>query len=92
MSAHGLQSRSRAPNPKTFEREPFPFGHCQFEVADNPRDAITFGIYVGDPLDPKRRAIVTGLVKRGMATQLRRLAHRLDELEAKLPMGDVVDD
>jgi hypothetical protein len=86
MSAHGPFSRSRAPNPKTYEREAFQVAHVRFEVCDHPEHGKTFALFAGDPLDPKfQRPLFTGFVHRGMGTQLRRLAHRIDELEEGLP-------
>ena len=85
MSSHGGNSRGRHPNPKSFTREQHAVGHITFEVADNPKTGCaTFALIAGEAPDGKRKPMFTGIVQRGMGTQLRRLAHRFDELEAKL--------
>lgn len=86
MSAHSPKNRARHPNPTTYRREPFQVAHIRFEVCDHPDHGKTFALFAGDAADPKmQRALFTGSVQRGMGTQLRRLAHRIDELEAGLP-------
>lgn len=86
MSAHSPKARNRHPNPSTYEREGFRVGHILFEVCDHPEHGKTFALIAGEATEDKmRRPLFTGFVQRGMGTQLRRLAHRFDELEAGLP-------
>ena len=92
MSAHSRKTRNRHPSPRGYEREAFPVGHVLFEVCDHPEHGRTFALFAGEATEAKQRApLFTGFVQRGMATQLRRLAHRFDELEAALPPGDGPD-
>ncbi|ABF64367.1 hypothetical protein TM1040_1634 [Ruegeria sp. TM1040] len=85
MSAHSSRSRSRHPDPKTFDREKFRVGHILFELCDHPENGKTFALIAGEATEAKfMRPMFTGFVQRGMGTQLRRLAHRFDELEADL--------
>ena len=84
MSTHGGRSKGRHPNPTTFEREKFAVAHVWFEVCDHPENGATFGLFAGDPITHGKRALFSGHIEKGMGTQLRKLAHRIDELEAKL--------
>lgn len=82
MSKHSLKSKRRHPNAI---RERFEVGHITFEICDHPEDGRTFALIAGQALEAKdRRPLFTGYVKKGMATQLRKLAHRFDEMEEKL--------
>jgi hypothetical protein len=84
MSAHSVKSRARHPAPEGFTRERFEVGHVTFEICDHPEHGVTFALIAGQALFAKdRRPLFTGHVARGMATQMRRLAHRLDDLESK---------
>ena len=86
MSAHSVKNRARHPDPVTFKREQFRVGHVLFEVCDHPEYGKTFALIAGEATEAKMlRPLFTGFVQRGMGTQLRRLAHRFDELEAGLP-------
>lgn len=86
MSAHSVKTRRRHPEPATYQREGFPVGHILFEVCDHPEHGKTFALIAGEATEAKHlRPMFTGFVTRGMGTQLRRLAHRFDELEAGLP-------
>lgn len=86
MSPHSVKSRARHPNPKTFKREQFHVGHILFELCDHPEYGKSFALIAGEATEAKYlRPLFTGFVQRGMGTQLRRLAHRFDELEAGLP-------
>ncbi len=86
MSAHSVKSRARHPDPKTYARERYRVGHILFEVCDHPENGKTFALIAGEATEAKfLRPLFTGFVQRGMGTQLRRLAHRFDELEADLP-------
>lgn len=84
MSSHSPKARSRHPNPTSYERQQFPVAHVRFEVADHPENGCTFALLVGDPITAKdRRPLFSGHIEPGMGTQLRRLAHHIDDLEAK---------
>ncbi|GAA6190876.1 hypothetical protein [Phaeobacter sp. NW0010-22] len=87
MSAHSPKSKGRHPKPKTFERVSFRVGHVLFEVCDHPQNGATFALIAGEATEAKfKRPLFTGFVQRGMGTQLRRLAHHFDDLEARLPL------
>ena len=85
MSSHSQRSRSCAPDPKTFEREQFKVGMITFEIIDHPENGQTFALFAGEALRPEdqKRSLFSGHVRKGMGTELRRLAHRFDELERK---------
>ena len=83
MSAHGGRSRGKAPEPTTYRREHYPLAHVQIELIEHPKDGITFGLRTREGPEG-RLCLCSGFVEKGMATSLRRLAHRLDELERKL--------
>ncbi len=77
---------ARHPNPTTCEREGFRVGHILFELSDHPKNGATFALIAGEATEEKhKRPLFTGFVHKGMGTQLRRLAHRFDEIEANLP-------
>lgn len=63
---------------------------CKRRHPDAPRDRhavghITFELSAGDALSARdRRPLFTRCVSRGMGSELRRLAHRFDEIEAGL--------
>lgn len=82
MSSHSLKSKRRHPHPTTFERERFPVAHVVFQVIDHPENGVTFGLFTCDP--DQSRPLFSSHIEKGMGTQLRKLAHRIDELEAKL--------
>ena len=64
------------------QREEFPVSHFLFAVDGGP---MTFGLYAAEPEGSKnRRPLVTGFIERGMGDQLRRLADRVEEIEAGL--------
>lgn len=78
MSAHNLKTKLAHPKAP---REHFPVAHVTFELS---RKAGTFALVVGLPEGAARRGpLFTGFVEPGMATQLRRLAHEIDEIEAE---------
>jgi len=82
VSKHSLKSKRRHPDAI---RERLEVGHITFEICDHPEDGRTFALIAGQALEAKdRRPLFTGYVKKGMATQLRKLAHRFDEMEEKL--------
>lgn len=77
MSIHSVKSKRRHPDAP---RETYVVGHCTFEIS---ADQGTFALIAGDALMAKdRRPLFTGHIEPGMATQLRKLAHRLDDIEA----------
>ena len=84
MSAHSKKARNRHPDPKTYKREAFPVSHVIFEVCDHPVNGKTFALFAGDFPVKDRRPMFSGHINKGMGTQLRKLAHRIDELEADL--------
>jgi hypothetical protein len=81
MSAHTARARNRHPEPATFGRERFQCGHVTFEVINHPENGATFALLVGDDLSPRQKPLFSGHITSGMGTALRRLAHRIDELE-----------
>ncbi|WP_417257372.1 hypothetical protein [Celeribacter sp.] len=84
MSTHSVKAKARHPDPSDFDRELFEVAHITFEVVDHPEYGQTFALIAGHALHAKdRRPLFSGHVEQGMGTQLRRLAHRIDELEAK---------
>ena len=79
MSIHSPKSRNRHPDA---ERLQYPVAHITFEVS---RKNGTFGLFPGLAENAKeRRPLFTGFVEKGMGTQLRKLAHLCDEIEAEL--------
>jgi len=85
MSAHGLKAKRRHPETTTYEREKFIVAHVTFELCDHPKNGVTFALIAGDAIDAKdRRPMFSGHISKGMGSQLRRLAARIDELEVKL--------
>jgi len=84
MNSHSSRAKSRHPNPSRFDREQWAIGHVTFELADNAKTGATFAMIAGEAPDGKRKPLFTGIIQAGMATQMRRLAHRLDEIEARL--------
>lgn len=92
MSAHSTKTRNRHPEPTTYEREQFRVGHILFEICDHPKNGATFALIAGEATEAKhKRPLFTGFVNRGMGTALRRLAHRFDEIEAKLQKAEAGD-
>lgn len=83
MSAHGGRARGRHPQPTRFVRETFELAHVLIELIDHPENGVTFGLRTKYGPD-NRPCLASGHIEKGMATNLRRLAHRLDELEAKI--------
>lgn len=80
MSSHSLKAKRRHLSP-TFGREAFQVGPVTFELIKHPEYGSTFAVIAGDVSHAAhRRPLFTGHVPRGMGTQLRKLAHRIDEL------------
>ena len=78
MSAHNLKTKLAHPDAP---REHFQVAHVTFELS---RKEGTFALVAGQAEDAARRApLFTGFVEPGMGTQLRRLAHVIDEIEAE---------
>ncbi len=85
MSSHSIKTRNRHPDPVHARREPFKVGHITFEICDHPDNGVTFALIAGEAVHVRdRRPLFSGHIAPGMARQLRKLAHRLDELEGKL--------
>lgn len=79
MSGHSVKCRNRHPQ---VDRQHFEVAHVTFELIA--KDG-TFGLFPGLAENAKeRRPLFTGFVEKGMGTQLRKLAHAIDEIEAKL--------
>ena len=77
MSTHSVKAKSRHPEAL---REQFKVAHLTFELSDT-----TFALIAGEAvLDKDRRPLFTGVITKGIATELRRLAHHFDEREDKL--------
>lgn len=75
-------ARRRHPDPQSFDRVRFEVSHLVFELVDHPEHGKTFALFAGDP--DARPMLFSGHVNvgGGMGTQLRRLAHAIDDLEA----------
>lgn len=84
MSVHSVKSKARHPDPVGAVRERYQVAHVTFEVCDHPEHGVTFALIAGEAVHAKdRRPMYSGHIPKGMGTQLRRLAHRIDELEEK---------
>lgn len=84
MSSHSLRPKTKHPNPKTLEREQFEVAHITFEVIEHPTNGNTFALIPGQAMHAKdRKPLFSGHIEKGMGTALRKLAHRIDELEQK---------
>lgn len=80
MSTHSLKAKRRHPDAP---REHFEVAHVTFELSDRGPES-TFSLVAGLAVHAKdRRPLFTGFIEPGMATQLRKLAHRIDEIEAR---------
>lgn len=78
MSVHSLKSKRRHPDAP---RERLRVGHLTFEISETNG---TFALIAGDALTANdRKPLFTGFIEPGMATQLRKVAHRFDDLEDK---------
>lgn len=79
MSIHGTRSKSRHPDAP---RDLLQVGHICFEFSE---EHGSFALIAGQAVDAKnRRPLFTGFVSKGMARQLREIAHRFDQIEAGL--------
>lgn len=79
MSSHSLKAKRRHPDAP---RDRHQVGHITFEMS---AENGTFALIAGDAVSAQdRRPLFTGCVSRGMGSELRRLAHRFDEIEAGL--------
>ena len=80
MSVHSLKCKRRH---RDAPRDRLQVGHICFELSV---ENASFALIAGDALTANdRRPLFTGFVQRGMARQLRELAHRFDKIEAGLP-------
>lgn len=87
MSAHG--GRARAQNAQKIPRQSFDVAHVQFELIDHPDNGVTFGLRAKYGPD-NRPCLFSGHIEAGMGTELRRLAHAVDVLEAQIKSGDSI--
>ena len=77
MSTHTVKAKSRHPNAP---REHYTVDHMTFEMTDT-----TYAVIAGEAVLKKdRRPLFTGIIKKGIGTELRRLAHQFDEREDRL--------
>lgn len=88
LSAHSIKSKRRHPNPSTFNRERYSFGHMTFELIDHPKDGVSFCLLAGPPdnlFDDK--PICSGFMKKSFAKDLSEIMQRVLQLkeERKLP-------
>ena len=70
--------------PRILSQEHFRFGHVIVRTTDHRNNGKTFALYP-DVEGGEKKPLFTGHVEKGMGTQLRRLAHHFDDLEATLP-------
>jgi len=85
MSAHTIKTKARHPKTTTYKREKFIVSHVTFELCEHPKNGSTFALIAGDAIDAKhRRPMFTGHISKGMGSQLRRLAARIDEIEGQI--------
>lgn len=88
MSAHSKKSKGRHPNPTTFKRERFGFGHMTFELIDHPKDGVSFCLLAGPPDNLfEDKPICSGFMKENFTKELYQIFQRVMELkeENKLP-------
>lgn len=78
---HG--GKARAQKRTAHPRMTFDVAHVEFGLIDHPENGITFDLRAKYGPD-NRPCLFCGHIEPGMGTQLRRLAHKLDELERKL--------
>jgi hypothetical protein len=82
MSSHSLRAKRRHPETK---RERYQVSHITFELSTTAKNGTTFALIAGEAAQAKdQRPLFSGHINKGMATQLRQLAHRVEELEEKL--------
>jgi hypothetical protein len=83
MSVHSTRATSRHPH-RWRNRERFAVAHVAFEIEEG-TDGATFCIRVrhDDHMPRIPKPLCSGLIQPGMARELRKLAHRLDEIEAR---------
>ena len=77
MSTHSVKSKSRHPGAP---REQFQVDHITFELSDT-----TYALVAGEAVFAKdRKPLLTGLITKGIAVQLRQLANEFDKREESL--------
>lgn len=65
----------------------FPVGHVTIRIRETKEDGCTFALMAKDADTPAgRRPFFTGFVTRDMADELRALAKKIDQLNAKSSM------
>lgn len=70
--------------PKILNQEYFRLGHVIVRTTEHRENGKTFALYP-DIEGGEKKPLFTGHIEKGMGTQLRRLAHHFDDLEAGLP-------
>ncbi len=73
--------------PKILDQQFFRIGHVVVRTTCHRENGQTFSLYP-DVEDGEKKPLFTGHVEKGMGTELRRLAHHFDDLEARLPKED----
>ena len=74
------KKRGNALTRQAIKREQFKVNHLTFELTDT-----TYAVIAGEAVHEKdRKPLFTGVITKGTATELRRLAHHFDEREDKL--------
>jgi len=67
---------------KKLVRDELKVGHITFKTTIEPSGCATFALIAGECAnEQKTKPLFTGVVEKGMGTQLRRLAHHFDDLE-----------
>jgi len=66
---------------KVIVRDTYQVGHITVATAIDPSGCATFALIAGEAVHKTPKPLFTGIVEKGMGTQLRRLAHHFDDLE-----------
>lgn len=72
-----------SPRPKILDKQYFHIGHVVCRTTEHREYGITFALYP-DVEAGEKKPLFTGHIEKGMGTELRRLAHHFDDLEARL--------
>ncbi|WP_299949094.1 hypothetical protein [uncultured Ruegeria sp.] len=72
--------------PKILSQQVYRLGHVVVRTTDHRENGKTFALNP-DVEGGEKKPLFTGHIEKGMGTQLRRLAHHFDDLEAGL-IGD----
>lgn len=68
--------------PRILDQQHFRVGHMIVRTTDHAENGQTYCLYP-DVEGGEKKPLFTGHVEKGMGTELRRLAHHFDDLEAK---------